>query len=555
MTSSDHVGDAPRAGAVHVPELEARVALRIRGLSKTFPGVQAVKSMDLDVAGGTVHALLGHNGCGKSTLIKCLAGIHTPDSGSEAWVDGEELHLGHPEDAARKGLRFVHQDLGLVGELGAADNVGFVIGFERGRFGRISWRRQAKMTDELLRRFGFHLDPHRPLSEASPPERTAVAIVRAVAGWHTGRGVLILDEPTASLPAHEVDELFGLIRDIRATGTAVILVSHRLDEVMSIADHATVMREGSVVWDGSTADMTTQAFVNLIANTAGEEWVEEPAESPPQTDSFLGQLGIAVRGASAHRRERVSESAPLALQAVNVVGRYLRGVGVGVRPGEIVGVAGLLGSGREELPYVLAGVHTDGVSGTFTIGGETETELSIELARERGVALVPADRAHEGIIAEFTTRENVSLAGLPSLQRRGVVTPSRERRFARRWLEAVSADPDYSERVITTLSGGNQQKAVIARWLAVAPRVLLLSEPTAGVDVGARGVIYEELRKRVDEGLAILMASSDVEDLLAVCDRVIVLRDGIIVAEMDKSDMTKPAIVGAMEGVHHGQQS
>jgi ABC-type sugar transport system ATPase subunit len=214
----------------------------------------------------------------------------------------------------------------------------------------------------------------------------------------------------------------------------------------------------------------------------------------------------------------------------------------------VVGLAGLLGSGREELPYILAGAQTVGVTGTFTIDGETQAQLSIDRSRELGVALVPADRAREGVIGDFTTRENVSLAGLPQMATNGFVRPGGERGFARRWLDAVSADPNAAERRITTLSGGNQQKAVLARWLSVSPRVLLLSEPTAGVDVGARAVIYEELRRRADEGLAILVASSDVEDLLAVCDRVVVLRDGTVVKELERHDMTKPAIVGAMEG-------
>jgi ribose transport system ATP-binding protein len=517
---------------VHASATNA-VALRVRGLSKTFPGVRAVREVDLEVAAGTVHALLGHNGCGKSTLIKVLAGVHAPDPGARVWIDEEELQLGRPEDAERKGLRFVHQELGLVPELGAADNVGFVVGFERGRLGRIDWRRQAQVTAELLERFGFDLDPRRPLSDATPPVRTAVAIVRAVAGWQRGRGVVVLDEPTASLPAHEVDELFRLIRDIRDTGTAVILVSHRLDEVMSIADHATVMREGRVVWNGPTADMTAGGFVSLIANTDSDEWIEEP---PP----LLRQT---------------SDHSPVALEARGVCGRYLRDVGVQVREGQIVGVAGLLGSGREELPYILAGAETTGITGTFTIAGETHAELSIGLARKLGVAFVPADRAREGIIGDFRTRENVSLAGLPQLARQAVVRPGGERRFARRWLDAVSADPGTAERRITTLSGGNQQKAVLARWLAVSPKVLLMAEPTAGVDVGARAVIYQELRKRAEEGLGVLMSSSDVEDLLAVCDRVMVLRDGVVVRELGRHEMNKSAIVAAMEGVHSDQQA
>ena len=225
-----------------------------------------------------------------------------------------------------------------------------------------------------------------------------------------------------------------------------------------------------------------------------------------------------------------------------------------MRRGEVVGIAGLLGSGREELPYVVARARREGVTGTVAIGGEPLAELSIERARALGVTLVPADRAAEGIFAEFTTTENVSLAALPTLRRRGSVAPSRERRFGRTWLTAVHADPAYGPRPISTLSGGNQQKAVLARSLSTSPRLLVLSEPTVGVDVGARAVLYTELRRRAAEGLAVLMASSDLEDLLACCDRVIALRDGVIAGEFEGARMTKPAIAYAMEGAHDEQR-
>jgi len=517
-----------------------RIALRVENVSKTFPGVQALRSVDLEVAAGSVHALLGHNGCGKSTLVKALAGVHSPDPGSRAWVDGEELEFGDPVDADSKGLRFVHQDLGIILELGAADNVGFVLGYKTGAMGRIDWNRQAKITSELLAQFGFELDPWAPMSEASPPERAAVAIVRAVAGWKEGRGVLFLDEPTAALAAHEVHQLFSLIRQVSATGTAVVLVSHRLDEVMSIADHATVLRAGQVVWDGALADTTMTALVNLIANVGADESPEEVAAA-----AEVAALEKVALGPTHHPWA----DAPFALELRNVVGRYLRGVSLSVHAGQIMGIAGLLGSGREELPYVVAGAETEGVSGVFTIGGVEATELSIISASKLGVALVPADRAREGIFGDFSTKENVSLPGLGGLARRGMFRPLKEGIFARRWLQAVHADADAADRQITTLSGGNQQKAVLARWLSVGPKLLLLSEPTAGVDIGARVVIYDELRRRAAEGLAVLMASSDVEDLMACCDTVIVLRDGVAVAELEGGEMTKSTILGAMEGV------
>ncbi|MGE0065844.1 MAG: sugar ABC transporter ATP-binding protein [Solirubrobacterales bacterium] len=500
--------------------------LHVRGLSKTFPGVRALREMSIDVQPGTVHALLGHNGCGKSTFVKVLAGYHSPDHGCEAQIDGQPLELGSAEAAAALGIRFVHQELGLVLELGAADNIGLALGYKR-QGTKISWRRQNDETAELLDQFGIKLDPFAPLSEATPTVRTAVAIVRAVAGWERGRGLLVLDEPTAALPAKEVEELMRIIRSVRDSGTPVLLISHRLDEVVAIADRATVMRSGEVIWDGEVAAMSVRDFAHLIAGAEVEALEEGPRRVPPP----------------------VPAGTPPVLQVENIVGRYLNGVSLSVQPGEIVGVAGLLGSGREELPYIVAGAEP-ALAGRIAVDGVPIEHLDIGAARAAGVALVPADRGQEGIIADFSVRENVTLVALPGLRSGRTVIPTRERRFSQEWLRQVGADPGVAERPITTLSGGNQQKAILARWLSVKPRLLAVSEPTAGIDIGARAGIYEELRKRADEGLAVLMSSSDAEDLIAACDRVIVLRDGAIAADLQLANVSKSAIVAAMEGVH-----
>ncbi|MCW2784447.1 MAG: sugar transporter ATP-binding protein [Marmoricola sp.] len=520
---------APRAG---VPS--GAPALSVRKMSKTFPGVRALVDVDFEVRAGTVHALLGHNGSGKSTLIKSLAGVHEPDPGCEAEVAGVSLDVGNSHDALARGLRFVHQDFGIVPELGAMDNIGFVTGFKRTRLGGIDWRAQARQATLLLEQFGFTLDPDRPLAEATPPERAAVAIVRAVFDWPAGRGILVLDEPTAALPAHEVDRLFQLIREISSSGASVVIVSHRLDEVMAIADYATVMRDGRAVWSGAIADTTLERLVDLVAGT--------DTPSSPVAES------VAPRPA-----DLPSAARPTALKIQDVRGEYLRGIDFEVAEGEIVGIAGLLGSGREELPYVVAGGQTRGVSGTFTVGQVDVDRLTVDKARRLGIELVPADRAAEGIFEGFTAAENVSLSGLPSIRRWGVVTPGAERRFVSKWLSAVRADPLAAPRAVTTLSGGNQQKVVIARALSVRPRVLVLSEPTAGIDIGARRVIYEELRRRASEGLAVVMASSDIEDLLACCDRVVALRDGLVAGVFEGDCITKSAIAYAIEGAHDDQ--
>jgi ribose transport system ATP-binding protein len=507
--------------------------LHIRHLSKRFPGVQALDDVELRVRGGTIHALLGHNGCGKSTLVKILAGFHAPAAGFVATLDAEPFKLGSAEDAERCGLRFVHQELGLIHELGAVDNIGLALGYRRSRLGAISWRRQSRLTAELLSGFGIDVDPARPLGRATPVERTAVAIVRALAGSTPGRGLLVLDEPTAALPAREVDQLFRLISRVRDSGTPVLMISHRIDEVMSVADEATVMRSGRVIWTGPADKMSVRGFAALIG---GDDSVTD--------DVPVGDPQVARRTIDP------PEPRTTVLAVRDLVGRYLRGVDVDVQRGEVVGVAGLLGSGREELPYVVAGALVAGVSGTIVIGDSLMAEPGINEAQARGVALVPADRATEGIIGAFTVRENVSLVALPRLVRARTLLRRREQSFARRWLAALGADPAAIERPVSTLSGGNQQKAILARLLSVGPKLLVLSEPTAGIDIGARRAIYQELRQRAEDGLSVLMSSSDTDDLVAACDRVVVLRDGEIVVEFTGAGITKPAIVAAMEGVH-----
>lgn len=534
MTRRAPAPTTPSDGALARPVDDEAPAqgLRIRGLAKTFPGTVALKGIDLDIAGGSVHALLGHNGCGKSTFVKVLAGYHEPDAGARAWIDGVAFPLGSADEAQSHGVRIVHQDLGLVEELSALDNVGLALGYARGSGRLVDWRQQAKTTRELLERFDVAIDPTLPLLAATPVERTAVAIVRAVAGATPGRGLLVLDEPTAALPAREVESLFRLIRTIRDSGTAVLLVSHRLDEVMAIADHATVMRAGEVIWDGGTSDMSVERFATLIA---GEE--------------------VQAVAAAVHRTAAATlDAAPAALEVKGLHGRYLAGVSFTLHRGEVLGCAGLLGSGREELPYVVAGATDTLVAGDVTAAGLPVDLSSVTHARAHGIVLVPADRTRQGVVADFTVRENVSLAALSDIAPRGWLSPEAEREFARSWLARVRAAPGVEEKPISALSGGNQQKAVLARWLSVGPTVLVVSEPTAGLDAGARATIYEELRKHArEEGLAVLMCSSDVEDLVAACDRVLVLRAGEVAADLSGDTLSKQAVVAVMEGVRHEQ--
>lgn len=502
------------------------LGLKIENLSKTFPGVVALDDFGVEVAAGTVHALVGPNGCGKSTFVKVMAGVHKPDPGARITVDGVEMEPGSAADSLAAGVRFVHQDLGIIEALDAVDNVGFGLGFERTRLGTIAWKRQRRRTRELLDGLGVRIGLDTPLALASPVERTGVAIARALAGGIPGRGLLILDEPTAALPHREVDKLYELVREVKASGVSVILISHRLDEVMAIADSVSVMRAGKLIGGGPVSEMDVGRMAAMIAG--GKHLV---ADVPDRDD------------------DEAPSDAPLVLRARGVRGQHLRGLDLDIREGEIVGVAGLLGSGREEIPYAVAGAAGLEIEGEWDVEGETFHEMTLERAAALGIAFVPAERARESVVAPFSVAENLTLPSLNGLRGGPLLSPARERRFVREWLTAMNVRASSERSPITVLSGGNQQKVILARWLAINPRLLVMSEPTAGVDVGARSALYELIRERAAGGLSVLVASSDAQDLVHLCDRVLVLRDGVLAAELRGSRVTEGEMVDIMEGV------
>ena len=496
--------------------------LSIRNLSKTFPGVLALNDVSLDVRPGAVHALLGQNGCGKSTIIKVLAGFHRPDPGASASLNGSPYELGSAAGDLQHPIRFVHQDLGLINELDAIDNFSLALGYTRTASGRVDQRRESARATELMARFGLQLDLTRPIAEASAVERAVLAISRALAGLEPGEGMLVLDEPTASLPSVEVRRLFDAIREVRDSGTAVLYVSHRLDEIFEIADYVTVMRGGRIVDERPVADITPRALASLIAGQDTDQARRYQPTSTPADSSAVFQVR-------------------------NLTATSLFGVDLEVNSGEIVGVAGLLGSGRDELPYAAAGARREATA-SWTVDGRHVDRLDVSQALKLGVALVPGDRGRESIVRDFTVLENLSLAMLPRLGTAASLNHRSERRQALEWMRRFDVDEGHIDRPIAVLSGGNQQKVVLARWLWSEPKVLILSEPTAGVDVGSRQSLYEILRAQAEAGLAVLVCSSDVEDLVAVSNRVLVLRDGRIVQELSGDQLTTGAIVSATEG-------
>jgi ABC-type sugar transport system ATPase subunit len=498
--------------------------LRISGINKTFPGVRALIDVSMNVHAGEIVAVVGQNGSGKSTLVKILAGVYHADPGGEFEVRSSEgsAVTGH---AAAAELHFIHQDLGLIPMLTTIENLdlGRRLG---GRLYRPSpVRREQRRAQELLARFGASFDVTVPIARLSAAERTLVAIARALDGWSRTDNVLVLDEPTAALHRDESGKLFQAVRGVAEQGAGVIFISHRLDEVMSLADRVVVLRDGQVVADVARSELDHD---DLVRRIAGREIASQAARS-----------GVAA--------------GTIALSARGVCGPGLCDVDLDLRAGEVVGVTGLLGSGCETLAGVLFGAERRTAGAVSVFGRPLQSGRPRDSVR-RGIGYVPADRQAKGAVMSLTARENLTLPKLDPLRRAlGYLDRRAERIDARGWFERVDLRPLDGERALSLFSGGNQQKVVLAKWLRRESKVLLLDEPTQGVDVGAKSSIYELVADAARKGTAVLVASSETKELAAICDRVLVLRDGRIAAEVGRADLSESRLVAETLGMLGGQ--
>lgn len=499
-------------------------ALEIRGLSKTFTGQRALVHVDLELQPGEIRALVGQNGCGKSTMIKVLAGYHDPDPGAEVHVDGQPLALGTTGAGDHAGLRFVHQDLGLVPTLDTCDNLAMGHGYERNRMRLISWRREQRLARETLRDLGYDFDVRQPTSHLVVSQRTAIALARALSPRSTPPRVLVLDEPTANLPATEIKRLFEVVRSVRDRGVAVLFVSHHLDEVFGLCDTVTVLRDGRHVITRPVEGLDEDALIALMIGRTLEEF-PAPAEA-------VGEVGEPV------------------LRVRDVHSGVLAGVDLDVRPGEIVGIAGITGSGREEIALALFG----GVprTGTVTVAGRKVEEHRPDRAVAAGLALVPAERHANAAFLESTLRENVSIVNPGAFLSRGLLSRRREVSEVTTWLQKLKVRPPHPERALATLSGGNQQKVMLARWMRQKPTVLVLDEPTQGVDVGAKADIHVLVEEAAAQGAAVVIVSTDHSELTRLAERVVVLRNGRVADVLRRPNIDPDRITAATIGQSKG---
>jgi len=490
-------------------------ALTLDRVSKTFGGARALDEVALTLARGEIRALVGKNGSGKSTLIKILSGFHSPDAGASLAVRGRRFSLPASVDEVRAaGLSFVHQDLALIPDATVLENV-LVGRFADVGIRPIRWRREAERVRRALARFDFDLPLDAQVRRLSPVERAFVAIARGFIDADTKPGVLVLDEPTAFLPQDEVGRLFGAIRALAAEGEAILYVSHRLDEVLDLAQTVTVLRDGRSVFEGETKGLSEEALVRQILGADVQSFYPALA-SPRET------IALAVEGLS---------------------GAGVRDISLSLRRGEILGVSGLAGAGHEALPYLLTGAVA-ATAGELRAGGRTldARKLSPTLTREIGFALLPADRQRTSGAQMLSLRENLSLPVLSSFFHHGFLNRRQEQAEASKWLQDFGVRPAAPEALLRTLSGGNQQKALLAKWMQTNPEVLLLHEPTQGVDVGAKQDIFRKLEDFAERGVGVLIASAESEDLARLCHRVLTLRNGRVVGELSGPALSEHAI-------------
>ncbi|MEU2350978.1 sugar ABC transporter ATP-binding protein [Modestobacter sp. NPDC049651] len=474
--------------------------LQMQGIVKLFPGVRALDGVDLDVRAGEVHCLLGQNGAGKSTLIKVLAGAHQPDEGEIRW-DGQPVSLSTPQAAMSLGIATIYQELDLVAGLTVADNV--FLGREQSRLGLTRPARANRAAADLLARLGH--PEIRPTAEVGALPAAAQQMVSMARALSQDARLIVMDEPSAVLDSEEVEHLFEVVRDLTAAGVAVVYISHRLEEIRSIGDRITVLKDGRTVATGLPARSTSTREVITLMTGRTIEYVFPPRRTAPAQDA-----------------PPVLEVADLSL-----AGRF-DGVSFSLRPGEVLGLAGLVGSGRSEILETVYGARR-ATGGTVAVGGRRLHRGDVAAAVRAGIGLAPEERKSQALLLGDPVVRNITLASMGRYARGGFLAGRDERTAAQEQVTALDVRPADVDREVRTLSGGNQQKVVLARWLLRDCKVLLLDEPTRGVDVGARSEIYALVRELADRGVAVVVVSSEIPEVLGLADRVLVVADGAVV--------------------------
>jgi len=490
--------------------------VELRGISRSFGGIQALSEVDLELRAGEIHALVGENGAGKSTLVKILTGVHEPDAG-EILVAGTEQRIRGAHAAQSLGIAAMYQEPSVFLDLSVAENI-FAGRRPRGLLGSVDWSQMNREAADVLEELGVDFGPDTPVRGLGVADRQLLEIAKALS---TDARVLIMDEPTAALSPREVDNLFRVARSLRERGVAVVFISHRLEEVSAISDVVTVLRDGKHVATRPAGDLSHTEIVRLMVGRSLEALF-------PKEEAEIGEVALELRGFT---RQGVFDDVSFA-----------------VRRGEILGLAGLVGAGRSEVARSLFGIDPYD-DGEVILTGTPFRPRSPRRALRRGLAYLPEDRLGQGLFPTMSIATNTSLAVLPQLTRGGLLRPWLERRLARSFIDQLRIKAFSSSQEVRTLSGGNQQKVVLSKWLAAEPRVLILDEPTRGVDVGAKADVHRTISHLATQGLAIVLISSELPEVLGMSDRVVVLHEGRVAAVLGRAEATSERIMDAATGV------
>ncbi|QFS83583.1 Ribose import ATP-binding protein RbsA [Roseivivax sp. THAF40] len=493
-----------------------RPVLALDGITKTFPGVKALDQVSLRLYPGQVTALVGENGAGKSTLVKTLTGIYQPDGG-RIELDGAPVRFATAQAAADAGITAIHQETVLFDELTVAENI-YLGHAPRGRFGLIDWAAMARGASEILQGIGADIDPDARLRDLGIASKHLVAIARALS---IDARVVIMDEPTAALSHKEIQELYELVEALKAQGKAILFISHKFDEIFRIADRYTVFRDGQFVGDGRIADVSEADLVKMMVG-------RDVSQIFPERNRELGEEVLQVEG-YAHPTEFAD-------------------IGFSLRRGEILGFYGLVGAGRSEFMQALFGI-TRPSAGTVKVDGQERAIRSPADAIAQGIVYVPEDRGKQGAITALPIFQNVTLPSLGRTSRNGFLRLAEEFQLARDYTERLDLRAASLDTELGTLSGGNQQKVVIAKWLATQPKVIILDEPTKGIDIGSKAAVHAFMAELAAEGLAVIMVSSEIPEILGMSDRVIVMREGRMADELEGDDLTPETLVRHAAGI------
>jgi rhamnose transport system ATP-binding protein len=490
--------------------------LKLSNLSKSFPGVRALHDVGFSLAAGEVTALIGENGAGKSTVVKLLTGIYRPDAGSIE-VNGKQQSFVSPADSWQAGITAIHQETAMFDELTVAENI--FMGHAPRKSGLMDWRGMFKRADDILKSIEADIEPSTPLKQLGVAQKHLVSIARALS--HDSR-IVIMDEPTASLSAREIDELFRIVDRLKKEGRAILFISHKFDEIFRAADRWVCLRDGEKVGDGHIKDVTQNDLVKLMVGRSIDQIF-------PKRKASIGETVLEVTMLS-----NATEFADVSFR---------------LRKGEILGFYGLVGAGRSELMQALFGI-SKALTGDIKVKGERVQIASPAEAIAKGISYVPEDRQVQGAILQMGVRENTTLASLAKHVRSGLLSSESERNATRELGHALQVKASSWDQRIGNLSGGNQQKVVIAKWLAANPAILILDEPTKGIDIGSKAAVHELIAELAGKGLAIILVSSELPEVMGMSDSIIVMQEGRIVARYANGEATREQIVSAATGAH-----